>query len=758
MTEICGWLLDLYEDPQDEVSLWLLADDGRRLHLHQRLALTFYVHGQEHELQSAERFVRGLALPAEVYRTRRRDLFQPELLDVLAVCARAPDQAELFRQLARRFPSLTYYDADMPLSLQHAARFGTFPLARCRLEIDAQNEVLAIQSLDTPWELEPSPAPLRVLQLEPECDPNHAPPRALLVRCEGCTYRLALEPARALLVNLRALLERRDPDLLLTAWGDTWLLPLLLELSKTHGLPLPFNRDVRRETGFREERSYFSYGQIVFRGQQVHLFGRWHLDTRNAMLWDDYGVEGVLEAARVSGLPVQVAGRNSPGGGISAMQMRTALHIGVLVPWHKQQVERGKTALDLLRSDQGGMIYQPTIGLHRNVAELDFISMYPSIMVYCNISPETSLPLNLGASPEPPGLIPQTLTPLLEKRVAIKQCLAKLPAWDPRMRPLKARASAHKWLLVTCFGYLGYKNARFGRIEAHEAVTACGREALLRAKEAAEDLGFNVLHMYVDGVWAARSGASTPEDFQALVEEITRRTGLPLALDGVFRWVAFLPSRQDERVPVANRYFGVFQDGTLKVRGLEARRRDTPAWIGAVQMEMLTMLAQARDASELPALLPGLVELLRRRLNDLRAGRVPLEDLLMAQRITRELSAYRSLPAAGRAAAQLEKVGKHLRPGQRVRFLLLRGQPDVRAWDLPEPPDPARLDLSRYRALLLRAASAVVQPLGVDQPTLESWVEGAIPVQFLTGMPPVNRPDPSLACHVSQAERARTGV
>ncbi len=740
MAELSGWLLDLYEDPQDEVTLWLLADDGRRLRLRQRLSLTLYVHGEERDLQSAERFVRGLAVPAEVYRTRRRDLFQSDLLDVLAVSTRAPDQAGVFRQLARRFPHLDYYDADMPLSLQHAARFGTFPLARCCLEVDAGGEVLAVQALDSPWALEPSPAPLRVLQLEPECDPGHAAPRALLARHERSTYRLALEPARALLVNLRALLARIDPDLLLTAWGDTWLLPLLLELSKAHGLPLPLNRDERRETGFREERSYFSYGQVIFRGQQVHLFGRWHLDTRNAMLWDDYGVDGVLEAARVSGLPVQVAGRNSPGGGISAMQMRTALHIGVLVPWHKQQVEQGKTALDLLRSDQGGMIYQPTVGLHRDVAELDFISMYPSIMVHCNISPEVSLPLNLGPSPEPPGLIPQTLAPLLEKRVAIKRLLAQLPAWHPRVRALKACASAHKWLLVTCFGYLGYKNARFGRIEAHEAVTACGREALLRAKEAAEDLGFEVLHMYVDGIWAARPGAARTEDFQPLVDEITRRTGLPLALDGVFRWVAFLPSRQDERVPVANRYFGVFQDGTLKVRGLEARRRDTPAWIGAVQMEMLELLARAADADELPALLPALVELLRRRLADLRAGRVPLEDLLVAQRITRELGEYSSLPAAGRAAAQLEKIGKHLRPGQRVRFLLLRGQPDVHAWDLPDPPDRARLDLSRYRELLLRAASAVVQPLGVDQPTLASWVEGAVPVQMLPAGRPAAQP------------------
>ena len=134
----------------------------------------------------------------------------------------------------------------------------------------------------------------------------------------------------------------------------------------------------------------------------------------------------------------------------------------------------------------------------------------------------------------------------------------------------------HKWLLVTCFGYLGYKNARFGRIEAHEAVTAYGREALLRAKEAAEDLGFEILHMYVDGLWVHKRGCQTPADFEALLDEITERTGLPISLDGVYRWVVFLPSRVNERVPVPNRYFGVFQDGSIKVRGIECRRRDTP--------------------------------------------------------------------------------------------------------------------------------------------------------------------------------------
>ncbi|MHB1482692.1 MAG: DNA polymerase domain-containing protein, partial [Bellilinea sp.] len=213
-------------------------------------------------------------------------------------------------------------------------------------------------------------------------------------------------------------------------------------------------------------------------------------------------------------------------------------------------------------------------------------------------------------------------------------------------------------------------------------------------------------------------------------EEITRRTGLPLGLDGVFRWVVFLPSRLDSRVPVPNRYFGVFQDGSIKVRGLEARRRDTPVWIAGVQMEMIERMAQVPSAAELPGLLPELIDLLRLRLDDLRSGRVPLEDLLVGQRITRELDEYTTPTPAARAAAQLEAVGKHLRPGQRVRFLHLRGQPDVHAWNLPEPPDPARLDINRYRTLLMRAASAVVQPLGVKQEQLEAWVDGGYAVSL----------------------------
>jgi DNA polymerase-2 len=355
--------------------------------------------------------------------------------------------------------------------------------------------------------------------------------------------------------------------------------------------------------------------------------------------------------------------------------------------------------------------------------------------------------------------VPQTLAPLLEKRLVLKARLAGMPVWHPQRKAYQARASAHKWLLVTCFGYLGYKNARFGRIEAHEAVTAYGREALLRGKEAAEDLGFTVLHLYVDGMWVslpdipgvtsrAQAGVA---DFQPILDEIAERTGLPIALEGIYRWLAFLPSRVDSRVPVANRYFGVFQDGSVKVRGIAARRRDTPPFIAHMQMEMLAELAHVSASTPVNTRLPRILALLRRKLAALRCGQVPLDRLLVAQKLSRELSEFRTPSPVARAAAQLQAIGKITSPGERVRFLYTRGEPGsgnhpknptttgagVRAWNLPQPPDPAEIDVARYSELLLRAAAEILEPFGVSEDLLRHWLYS----NAAYGAPPGEIPD-----------------
>jgi DNA polymerase-2 len=185
--------------------------------------------------------------------------------------------------------------------------------------------------------------------------------------------------------------------------------------------------------------------------------------------------------------------------------------------------------------------------------------------------------------------------------------------------------------------------------------------------------------------------------------------------------VAFLASRGDERVPVANRYFGGFQDGSIKVRGIEARRRDTAPFVAQTQMALLEHLAQGADADAAKARLPGALNLLRMALQRLRRNEVPLEDLITGQKLSKALEDYTSPSPAARAAAQLASVGKQARPGQRVRLIYMLGEPGVHAWDLPDPPDRAGVDLARYRVLLLRAAGAIFQPFGMSEQALLAW-------------------------------------
>ena len=407
MAERTGWLLDLYPDPQGGVVLWLLGDDGERHRLRQPFPITFYAAGPSPRLRDLWRFLQSEASspadshsqpqpsPIHLERSERRDLFQGPIPVLAARFDRPADQPRLFRRAAQAFPDLTFYDADLNLALRHAAVFGTFPLARCQIAATNDGMVTDLQVMDTPWMLDPARPPLRAMTLAPEVDPFHAEPTSLLVSAAGRTYRLSLEPARPLLVNLAALLRRHDPDLLLTQLGRRrHLLPRAAAAPAGPGAGVEYPPAAQpRPPGtdhLQADRSYAAYGQIIYRGAQVRLAGRWHVDAANAVMFHDYGLDGVLEMARVTALPVQTAARVSPGTGISAMQIVTALRPGVLVPYHKQVAERPKTALELFRSDQGGLVYQPLIGLHADVAELDFVSMYPSIMAHFNISPETT--------------------------------------------------------------------------------------------------------------------------------------------------------------------------------------------------------------------------------------------------------------------------------------------------------------------------------------------------------------------------------
>jgi hypothetical protein len=68
-----------------------------------------------------------------------------------------------------------------------------------------------------------------------------------------------------------------------------------------------------------------------------------------------------------------------------------------------------------------------------------------------------------------------------------------------------------------------------------------------------------------------------------------------------------------------------------------------------------------------------------------------------------------------------------------VRFVYTLGEPGVHAWDLPQLPELRSIDQERYRVLLFRAASTILQPFGLQEQDLKTQViANASDVTFFT--------------------------
>lgn len=97
---------------------------------------------------------------------------------------------------------------------------------------------------------------------------------------------------------------------------------------------------------------------------------------------------------------------------------------------------------------------------------------------------------------------------------------------------------------MSCFGYQGFSNAKFGRIEVHEAINAYARDILLMAKEHLEAGGWRVLHGIVDSIWVTpRENEADRSSLRDLAEEISAEVGISLEYEGAFEWVTFCPRR-----------------------------------------------------------------------------------------------------------------------------------------------------------------------------------------------------------------------
>jgi DNA polymerase II len=734
---VSGWLFDVYPSERG-VTLWFIGQDGARLRCFRKFTPSFFLHLNNSDAKRAAVLANRCPVPLTFAGTTRTEIYSGDSIDVLQVFVHDPMQfREAVWYFEKFFPHFSFFNSDVSVEQQFLYETQLFPLALGEYEIDGKGELLSWHLNDNREAFEYELPPFSIMQLRNSNDfvpPKYQKFLQLEVSYDNRTYAMEQDSPQELLEAFNWHLHHCNPDLIVTDYGDAVLLPKIFQLSKQTNIPLLLNRDIDAQHRTTKESSFFQYGKIVHKDGAFALAGRWHIDANNSFTVTEADLDGLFEMTRLTQMCGQRQGRASIGTSMSSMQLSWAYRNNVLIPSKKREPEEFKSAATLLLADRGGLIFNPPLGYHEDVAELDFVSMYPSIMVNNNVSPETincrccrneAVPeLGYTICEKRKGVVPETLRGVVAKRAYYKRKKKEFKGNNEVLfKRYDCRQSALKWMLVSCFGYLGYKNARFGRIEAHESINAFSRDIILTAKEIAENRGYTLLHAIIDCVWLKKPGA-TQNDYEELAREISTRVGIDISLEGIYNWLLFPASKTDPYITTTNHYVGWYRHGDIKMRGIEARRRDTPKFIKNMQKAMLDKMYAAKNVDEISALVPEVLEIARGFILLLQSGRANPMELVLKRHIMREADEYLNNSISAVVSKMVEGMGVHLSAGESIEFIIL----DQSGKKKPEKAKPIALyafedgyDIDQYTELALRAVETLLLPFGYDVQRLKAY-------------------------------------
>jgi len=751
-----GWILDAYPSMLGQFAVWIITENGERLRLTDSFKPKIYISGKEDNLERlAAQFPYDEAVVSWGFVRRyakATDSEQSRVLEVtLKDCRRSPSFTQKVLK-SGRFLHYNVFNCDLKYEQLYFFYRDIFPLAL--VEIESEDARLKYTLLDCADSVDYTVPSLRISKIDVDVAKQGKiakmsdPIGKITVTQNGKEETIDSRDEKDKLLQLVQTVDDLDPDILVTKGGDSYLFVYLVRRAVINGVlsRLALGRDdVPLVAKNVRGRTLFSYGRTFYRAPIRRLYGRVHVDERNTFILAECGLDGLFEIARTCRVSLHTAARSSIGSSMSSIQFYHAMKNDVLIPRNKSIPEAFKSALELLVGDRGGFVYEPEVGVHDDVGEVDFASMYPTVMVNNNISAETILckccpnsklripELGYNICEKKTGIVPKALEPVIKKRLHYKEL--KSETEDERLREIyDNRQTALKWILVTCFGYLGYRNARFGTVDGHIGVCAFGREAFLKASRIVEEKGFRIIHGIVDSLWLKKKDA-TNEEYQELCKEISEETNIPLNFEGRYRWIVFLSSRMHPNVGVLNRYYGVMETGKIKARGLEVRRRDTPPFVNSAQTRMLEVLAEAKNSRQFLERIPDALKVLRDYRKKLLAGEIPIWDMIITKHLSKSPDKYKQMVSQVIAAKQLMKEGTDVAGGKNIRFLFTssenkRYERRVIAEELIEKNTES--DIKKYLLLLYASAANMFSPFGYSIRTIYDEARGQRQIKLST--------------------------
>ncbi|MBA7675694.1 hypothetical protein ES703_83931 [subsurface metagenome] len=321
---------------------------------------------------------------------------------------------------------------------------------------------------------------------------------------------------------------------------------------------------------------------------------------------------------------------------------------------------------------QGAIVRDPKPGVHFGVTVLDFASLYPSVIRNWNLSYETILcshpecqtkkipDTDHWVCTKNRGMTSLIIGSLRDLRVLRYKPLSKdLSLTEEERIFYNVVQSALKVFLNASYGVFGAESFPLYCPPLAESTAAVGRYAMNQAVEESGRLGIEVLYGDTDSVFLAHP---TQEQIDALMEWTGRELEIDLDVDKVYRYAIFSSRKKN--------YLGVYEDGSVDIKGLTGKKRHIPPLLKNSFMELTRILSDVQTPEDMPDAkkeIRGLVETVYRKLKE---RDFDIEELAFSMMLGRRLSSYQTNPQHVKAAKMLVEQGHSLDIGDIIRYII----------------------------------------------------------------------------------------
>jgi DNA polymerase elongation subunit (family B) len=705
-----GWLLDVSIE-QNRATIWIKTSEGAILKLADTYHANFYVLPED-ENPGADLFQifsqQSIVKKVE-WEDKFTDLFDNEGHGMKKLICVYPESLlyhkTLLKSLEKDPRVAQLFNTDLPHVQQYLfTKLKIEPTSKVEVQYD-RNESRLIKAIKIDEDLVAAPPPFSILYFEIHTtssmynlghdlnDPiteiraryQHEPE----ISFEGSEDSILKDFSEYVLAN--------DPDILVSSTqlsrSITMLDYLFIRMRKL-GLDLQIGRD--NKTNMIEGRVRLS----------------------NKSFYCDLDFEAIIERARFGFLPLSLA-RYGISRLIDSRYCHELIQRGFVIPRSNNNNERIRTLDEIIAKDKGGMIFSPEIGLHENVAVLDYENEYANLILKNNLSYETVTSTEDGRNrKDKPGLLPTVLESVLKRRIFFKNLQKSLAINTDEWLWCEHRIVALKDILVSLYGTTGSFWNRFANVTAFEEINRLSREALIKTKDIVQGLGFELVYADTDSVFLKNIGASL-EDFEYVKEILVRETGLPISLENYYKFLVLLPLEAHEKMEVLKHYFGITHGNELIARGIEIRRHDAPNFIKEFQIELLYTLFDCKDSAEVISKgYENALLLVTKTLDKVMTGEIQIKDLVVSKMLRQDLTKYRSLFPHVSAALQLTEAGKSLVRGDMIEYIHTNAahkNPLRRVMPLDLISEEHDYDKEKYREMLLEAAETILGYFGFDR-------------------------------------------